>query len=64
LKGAKRLEEAAGGKKGGKKKAAAGEAPKGKKKADVEEAEALTIYLPDVIQGIRLELSKDNIPFK
>jgi hypothetical protein len=24
----------------------------------------LTIYLPDVIHGIRLELSKDNIPFK
>ncbi|HEY4112028.1 ATP-binding protein [Puia sp.] len=30
-----------------------------KKKTD-----GLTIYLPDLIQGVRLEFSKDNIPFK
>jgi SpoVK/Ycf46/Vps4 family AAA+-type ATPase len=32
----------------------------GKKK----KAEGLTIYLADLIQGVRLEFSKDNIPFK
>jgi hypothetical protein len=32
----------------------------GKKK----KAEGLTIFLADIIQGVRLEFSKDNIPFK
>jgi hypothetical protein len=32
----------------------------GKKK----KSDGLTVYLPDVIQGVRLEFSKDNIPFK
>ena len=56
LKGAKRMEEDAPADEKGKKP----KKPAKRKGA----AEALTIYLPDVIQGIRLELSKDNIPFK
>lgn len=37
---------------------------KGGSKSEKKKQKGLTIYLDDVIKGIKLELSKDNIPFR